>query len=498
MNEHTTRRHGRSRHHRVAFVLAASWVLAGCSRAGNLGTLPSPPEPPAGAIAVQTWLTTPDQRKGLSHEGDAYLLPDSARAIPTIDVDEQIAYQEMIGFGAAFTDATAYLIQEKMSATQREALLHDLFGRDSGGIGLSFMRVPMGASDFSLLQYSYDDMPAGQTDSTLARFSIDADRADKLPLIRRALAINPRITIVASPWSPPGWMKTTGSLIKGTLLPAFYDSFADYFVKFIQTYAAEGVPVKAITVQNEPNFEPENYPGMRLEAPARARVIGDHIGPRLAAAGLQTMIWDWDHNWDAPQSPSTVLADSAANRYVQGVAWHCYAGDVSAQGTVHEAFPGKDTYFTECSGGEWSPNYAQNLSWFVNTLIIGSTRNWSRGVALWNLALDESHGPHTGGCGDCRGVVTVESASGKYTRNAEYFALGHASRFVRSGARRIASTTDVQGLTSVAFRNADDGSKVLIVLNTAAQDRTFAVRWSGRSFRYTLSAGAVVTFTWNR
>lgn len=482
----------------AATMTVALLGAAACSSAGAPGeTPPVKPEPPAGAVAVQAYLTTPDQRKALSHEADVYLLPDSSPATPTIDVDDRTTYQAMLGFGAAFTDASAYLIEEKMSATQREALLQDLFGRASGGLGLSFMRVPMGASDFSLRQYSYDDMPAGQTDSTLAHFSIAPDRQDKLPLIRRALAIDSQITIVASPWSPPGWMKTSGSLIQGTLRPEFYDSFADYFVKFIQAYAAEGVPVQAITVQNEPNFEPADYPGMRLEAPARARVIGEHVGPRLAAAGLKTMIWDWDHNWDVPQSPEAVLADSAARRYVQGVAWHCYAGDVAAQGVVHDDYPGKDTYFTECSGGEWSPDFAQNLRWFVGTLIIGATRNWARGVALWNLALDENHGPHTGGCGNCRGVVTIDPASGAYTRNVEYFALGHASRFVRPGAHRIASSTDVQGLQSVAFRNADDGSKALIVLNTATADRTFSVRWSGKSFRYTLPAGAVVTFSWS-
>lgn len=488
-----TGRRGRGRTLRLALVLLGAGA---CSRAGGAGETYPPPVPPAGAVVVHTWLTTPDQRKGLSHEPDVYLLPDSASTLPTIDVADRQTYQQMLGFGAAFTDASAYLIEEKMSAAQRGALLHDLFARDSGGIGLSFMRVPMGASDFSLRQYSYDDMPAGQTDSTLAHFSIDADRKDKLPLIQAALALDPKITIVASPWSPPGWMKTTGSLIQGTLLPQFYDSFAAYFAKFVQAYAAAGVPVQAITVQNEPNFEPSDYPGMRLEAAARARVIGDHVGPRLAAAGLRTMIWDWDHNWDLPQSPEDVLADSAANRFVQGVAWHCYAGDVSAQGVVHDAYPTKDTYFTECSGGEWSPDFAQNLRWIVGTLIIGATRNWARGVALWNFALDENHGPHTGGCGNCRAVVTITSTSGAYTRNVEYFALGHASRFVHPGAYRVQSSTDVQGLQSVAFRNVDDDSKVLIVLNTATQDRTFAVRWSGQSFRYTLAAGAVATFDW--
>ena len=470
---------------------------AGCSRAGTSPDAnPSPqPAPPPGGVAVQPWLTTGDQNKLLNRESLVYFTTASATA-PVIDVDEATQYQSMLGFGAAVTDATAYLIQQKMSVDQREALLQDLFSRSSG-IGLSFTRVPMGASDFSLRQYSYDDMPLGKTDSTLAQFSIATDRTDKLPVLKRALAINPRLFVMASPWSPPGWMKSTGSLIQGTLLPQWYDSFAQYFVKFVRAYAAEGVPVSAITIQNEPNYEPGDYPGMRLDAPARARVIGDHVGPALAGAGLGTQIWDWDHNWDLPQSPTTVLADPAARRYVQGVAWHCYAGDVGVQSQVHDAYPDKDTYFTECSGGGWATNFADNLVYNVGTLVIGTTRSWARAVALWNIALDENDGPHTGGCGNCRGVVTITSTTGIYHRNVEYFALAHASRFVRPGATRVASTSGVNGISSVAFRNADDGSKALIVLNSGTVAQRFDVRNAGKSFSYTLPAKSAATFTWS-
>jgi len=292
-------------------------------------------------------------------------------------------------------------------------------------------------------------------------------------------------------------MKTSGRLIQGTLRPEAYGPLAEYFGRYIEAYRAEGVPVYAITVQNEPHYEPPTYPGMLLEPPARAQFIGQYLGPLFAQRGIGTIILDWDHNWDDYQSPLQVLADTAAPRYIPGVAWHCYGGDVSAQALVHDAHPDKDTYFTECSGGEWAPNFADNLKWFVGTLIIDATRDWAKGVLLWNLALDENHGPHTGGCGDCRGVVTITSGSGAVTRNVEYYALAHASRYVRPGARRIASTSGVAGVQSVAFRNADDGSKALIVVNTAAQDRAFTVLWSNQSLRYTLPAGAVVTFVWS-
>jgi glucosylceramidase len=400
----------------------------------------------------------------------------------------------MVGFGAAMTDASAYLLNNKLGS-QRDGIMQELFGRNPG-LGLSFVRVPMGASDFSTTDYSYDDMPAGQTDSTLANFSIAPDRTDKLPMLKQALAINPQLKLVASPWSPPGWMKTSGSLITGSLRPQSYDSFANYFRKFIQAYSAEGVPIYAITVQNEPAYEPADYPGMLLDSAARGEVIGHHVGPVLAGAGLSTLILDWDHNWDRPGQPLGVLGNPAANQYVNAVAWHCYAGNVSAQDAVHSAYPTKDVYFTECSGGAWAPVFADNLKYWVGTIIIGTTRGWAKGVAFWNLALDENAGPHLGGCGNCRGVITINSGSGFVTRNVEYYALAHASQFVRPGAHRIASSSDVGGLQSVAFKNADDGSKILIVLNTTSAEVSFAIHTAGKSISYAIAAGAVVTFRW--
>jgi glucosylceramidase len=473
----------------VCLVVLAG-VLTGCGHNTPVEPGGGPPSGPA----AQVWITTADQTHLLSQQPDVQLRSTGASPV-TIDVDEATSYQEMVGFGAAMTDASAYLIQQKLGA-QHDAILHELFGRNPG-IGLSFLRVPMGASDFSTHDYSYDDMPAGQTDSTLTNFSIDPDRADKLPALKAALAINPQLKLVGSPWSSPGWMKTTGSLIKGTLRPEYYDSFAQYFLKFVKAYSAEGVPIFAVTMQNEPAFEPDNYPGMRLDPPARAEVIGKHVGPLFEQSGINTLILDWDHNWDLPSSPLAVLANDAARKYVSGVAWHCYAGDVGAQDQVHAAYPAIDAYFTECSGGGWATVFADNLKYFVGTLIIGSTRGWAKGVALWNLALDENDGPHLGGCGNCRGVITINSATGFVTRNVEYYALAHASEFVRPGAHRIASTTDVGGLQSVAFKNSDDGTKVLIVLNTAPGEVSFAVRSSGKIILYALPAGAVATFRWS-
>ncbi|MEO8623180.1 MAG: glycoside hydrolase family 30 beta sandwich domain-containing protein [bacterium] len=467
----------------IVFITA----LAACSR-GGMGKGGS------GGSAAQAWLTTGDRTRLLSREPDLPIGSAMASDRIVIDVDERTSFQEMVGFGAAMSDASAYLINNKLGS-ERDALMRELFGRNPG-IGLSFVRVPMGASDFSSAHYSYDDMPAGQSDPTLAHFSIDVDRADKLPLLKQARALNPQLELVASPWSAPGWMKTTGSLVQGTLRPDAYDSFANYFRKFLDAYAAEGVPFFAVTMQNEPAFEPADYPGMRLDPPVRAELIGKHVGPMFAKAGISARILDWDHNWDQPNQPLTVLADNAARQYVSGVAWHCYAGNVVAQDSVHAAYPDKDAYFTECSGGTWAPVFADNLKWTVNTLIINSVRGWAKGVALWNLALDEKSGPHLGGCGNCRGVLTINSITGEVTRNEEYYALAHASQFVRAGAHRIASSTGVSGLESVAFKNADDGSKVLIVVNTGASDVSFSVHAGGRSMLYSLRPSSVVTIRW--
>ncbi len=411
-----------------------------------------------------------------------------------IDVDYSRKLQTVVGWGAAMTDAAAYLIQSKLGASQREALMLDLFGRDPG-IGLSFVRIPMGASDFSRSHYSYDDLPAGEADSALSHFSIDVDRAEKIPALKRARAINPQLELVGSPWSAPGWMKSSGSLIKGTLKPEFYESFAEYFRKWIDAYQSEGLPIFAITIQNEPHFEPENYPGMRLSPPQRAAIVGGFMGPLFRRSGINAQIWDWDHNWDEVASPLAVLADSVARQYVRAVAWHCYGGDISAQTTVQEKYPDKDAYFTECSGGEWAPVWADNLKWNVSKMVIGNARGWAKGVALWNLALDEKHGPHLGGCGNCRGVVTINSVTGEVTRNPEYYALAHASRFVRPGAVRIESST-LKDLETVAFLNRDDESTALVVLNNATAPNRFAVRAKGMSFVTSLPAGSVATFVW--
>lgn len=448
--------------------------------------------PGARPETVELWLTTPDKAALLAPQPALALAPGAPADAITVDPAKH--FQRMVGFGASITDSSAWLIQKRMTADQRNALLAELFG-PAPGLGFSFTRLTVGASDFSRSHYSYDDVPKGQTDPGLTHFSIDPARGEVLPTAKAARAINPRLAVMISPWSAPGWMKTSDSLIKGSLRESAYAPFASYLRRTAQDFAAEIGPIDYLSIQNEPDFEPENYPGMRLSAAQRARIIGDHLGPEFARAGLKTRILDWDHNWDQPAQPLGVLADPAAARYLAGVAWHCYGGDVAAQSEVRARHPDKDVFFTECSGGEWSKAWPDSWAWTMRTLIIGSTRNWARGVLMWNLALDENFGPHLGGCANCRGVVTIDSRTGAVTRNPEYYAFGHASRFVSVGASRIASDSRAGGVETVAFANPD-GALVLLAFNAGKEAAAFTVAEGGRHFAYQLAPNAAATFRW--
>ncbi|MBP2161623.1 MULTISPECIES: glycoside hydrolase family 30 beta sandwich domain-containing protein [Asticcacaulis] len=476
-----------------ATVLAMAIPLTACGGASGGGVPAAPTTPAATRLTVKVWETTGDKSKLLAPQADLTMVGGAATGT-VITVDPSQTFQSITGFGASITDASAYLIQQKMSSSQRDALMRDLFS--DAGLGFSFTRLTIGASDFSSTHYSYDDMPAGQTDPSLAHFSIASARTDVIPTVKQALALNPKLTVMASPWSAPGWMKTSDSLITGSLKPEAYPYFADYLTRYVKAMGDEGVPITMLTLQNEPGFEPADYPGMRVEPASRAAFIGGHLGPKLAASGKSVKILDYDHNWDLASSPLTVLGDKTANPYVAGVAWHCYGGDVSAQSSVHNAYPDKETYFTECSGGEWASAFGESFAWTLKTLVVNSTRHWSKGVLMWNLALDENFGPHKGGCGNCRGVVTIDSKTGAVTRNLEYYAFGHASKFVKTGAVRIASDS-LGGIDTVAFKNPD-GSIALIAVNAGTALKTFVVSSAARTFSYSLPAQSGATFVWTQ
>jgi len=479
------------------------------AQVGDGGDLSSP--------QVNVWITTANGQQKLNAQ-----TPVAFSAKPpadlTVTVDPTRRFQAMTGFGGSITDASAAVLYS-LSPSARDAAMHLLFDPVTGD-GLDFLRQPIGASDFVASQdYTYDDMPPGQADYSQQHFSIAHDEAEILPLLREAKRINPKLTIMATPWSPPAWMKTSGSLIGGRLMdnPKIYSSYALYLLKFVEAYRAHGVNVAAITVQNEPqNRTPAGYPGTDMPAIQEEKVIED-LGPMLRAAGLRTQILAYDHNWsehpnDIASTPPDETSDtndyaqevlsSPAGQWVSGVSYHCYYGDPSAMTALHNQFPAGGIYETECSGSQSTDpanTFSDTLKWQARNLEIGSTRNWAKTVVNWNVALDPSGGPHVGGCGTCTGILTV-GPGGAVTPNAEYYALGHLSRFVQPGAVRIASssfgTTGWNGqVMDVAFVNPD-GSTVLVAHNENDNPQSFSVSENGQSFDYILPGDSLATFVW--
>jgi glucosylceramidase len=444
------------------------------------------------AQTVSVWLTTDDRKALLQPQPDAFFARGASVSPPTLMIDDRAVHQVVEGFGASMTDSSAYLLAEVLPAANLPSVMLSLFDHTQG-IGISFLRNPMGASDLARTVYSYDDQPAGAADSSLAAFSIDHDRADVLPLLVMAKGINPQIKMMANPWSPPGWMKTSGSMIRGSLKASAYSALAGYFVKYLQAYAESGVPVDYISVQNEPLYVPSDYPGMSMSNTEQLNLLRNSILPALQAANLTTKVLVYDHNWDQPAYPQSVLSDAtvAASPNVGGTAWHWYGGSPGAMTTIHNLYPELNNYVTEASGGTWiKDEVKQDFE-----MIVHSMRNWASAYVKWALALDQNRGPHSGGCGTCTPLVTVDSRTGVVSYPVDYYTLGHFSKFVLPGSEAVWSS-NAPGLISAAFVSPNR-TLVLVAYNDSPTDKTFQVSWRQRSFRYTLPALAGATFTWS-
>ena len=455
---------------------------------------------PGIAQTVTVYQTNADQSLLLAQQ-PSVSFGSAANGTSTVTITPSVTYQQMDGFGAAMTDSSAYLIYNKLTTAQQTSLMQWFFS-SSSGIGLNFIRSPMGASDFSAQgNFSYDDMPSGQTDVNLANFSIAKDLTYTIPVLKKALAVNANIKVELLPWSPPAWMKTSGTMNGGNFNDNYYSSLAPYFVKAIQAYQAQGVPIYAIAAQNEPENSNGSYPTESFSASEEGTFIASYLGPALANASLSTKIFGYEHNWGDTTYPEAILSNSGAYPYVAGTSWHCYSGTPSAQTTVQTAYPNKGAWFTECSG-ETNGTFAGDLAWGMENLIIGATRNYAKSVIEWNIALDQNSGPTNGGCTNCRGFVTInDSASpATITYNVENYLYGHAAKFVVPGAYRVESNSAAAGaggIEDVAFQNPN-GSMVLIAFNDGTASATFDVNWypNNTNFSYTLPAGAVATFTW--
>ena len=444
--------------------------------------------PVASGPSVSYWITKGDQT-ALLQKQTTPLSFNSTGGANSIEVDSTQTFQTVDGFGYSLTGGSAFLLN-RLPAADKISILQELFGSGENSIGVSYLRISIGASDLDAQVFSYDDLPAGQTDVNLSQFNLSKDTIDLIPLLKQILAINPSIKILGSPWSPPVWMKDNGASVGGSLLPQYYDAYAKYFVKYIQEMKSRGITIDAITPQNEP-LHPGNNPSMLMQAAQQKDFIKNNLGPAFQAAGINTKIIVYDHNCDRPDYPIEILNDAAARAFVNGSAFHLYAGDVSALSSVHNAYPDKNVYFTEQWTGA-NESFSGNLKWHLKNVIIGTMRNWSKIALEWNLANDPAYNPHTpGGCTECKGALTIGAT---ITRNVSYYIVGHASKFVPPGSVRI-SSNQVGDLATVAFATPQ-GKKVLIVENDGSIDATVRIKYKNQFATTSLAAGAVGTYVW--
>jgi glucosylceramidase len=457
-------------------------ILIGLRSFNAVGQKTAPTQNP------QFWLTDPTSDVRFKLQDQSLKQVNTLKGTPTISIDRSKVYQQMDGFGYALTGGSAMLIN-KMSAEKQGELLKELFGVSGNDIGVSYLRISIGASDLDDHVFSYDDLPAGETDADLKKFSLANDEKDLIPVLKKILAINPHIKILGSPWSSPAWMKTNNSTAGGHLKPEYYQTYSQYFIKYIKGMAAHGIHLDAITIQNEP-LNPDNNPSLVMEAQEQANFIKNNLGPDFAAAKISTKIILYDHNADRPVYPITILKDPKAKKYVDGSAFHLYGGKIEALSDVHNAFPDKNLYFTE----QWvgAPgNLKEDLRFHIKDLIIGAPRNWCKNVLEWNLAADPKQQPHTpGGCTECLGAITIDNDN--VTRNSAYYIVAHAAKFVRPGSKRIASNY-ISELPNVAFLTPS-GKIVLIVINSSKSTKTFNVKNGTKQISSTLNPDAVGTF----
>lgn len=445
----------------------------------------------ASSAKAEAWVTDPSasvlfqKQDSLPEFVDA--TTDTANAIT---IDEQQTFQTIDGFGYALTGGSAMLLHN-MDASKRAELLKELFDTTGSNIGISYLRVSIGASDLDDHVFSYNDLPAGQTDINQEKFSIAEDKKFLIPVLKEILSINPAIKIMGSPWSPPAWMKTNNSTKGGSLKPEYYDSYAKYFVKYIQAMQAEGITIDAVTVQNEP-LHPGNNPSLLMLAPDQATFIKKSLGPAFKMANIKTKIIIYDHNADRPDYPISILSDPDAAQYIDGSAFHLYGGTIDSLMKVHNAFPQKNLYFTEQWIGQ-PGNLKVDLVWNTKNIVIGAVRNWCKVALQWNLAANSKWEPHTpGGCTECLGAITIDSNN--VIRNPAYYIMAHPAKFVRPGSLRIASN-EIAGLSNVAFKTPE-GKKVLLVLNDGLERKTFKIEINDKQMQTSLNAGAVATYVW--
>lgn len=436
---------------------------------------------------VQSWLTKGDESMKLQKQLPLVFV-NTSNNFQNIEIDDSQKFQYVDGFGYTLTGGSVEVIN-RLSPLKRKALLNELFGKDEKSISISYLRLSIGASDLDGEVFSYDDLPHGQTDPTLSKFSLERDK-DLIAMLKEILAINPKIKIIAAPWSPPVWMKDNGKSIGGSLKPEFYDTYAKYFVKYIQGMQKEGITIDAVTPQNEP-LHPGNNPSLLMVSDQQRDFIKQSLGTIFKSNNIKTKIVVYDHNCNKPEYAINILNDAEANKYIDGSAFHLYEGDISALSTVYNAHPNKNLYFTE----QWTGakgTFNEDLNWHTKNVVIGSMRNWSKIALEWNLANDTEFKPHTpGGCTECKGAITVSDKE-NFTRNVAYYIIAHASKFVPANSQRISSTQTDQ-LSTVAFKTPE-GKTVLIVQNYSKTDENFNIKYKNKTAPVVITGSSVATY----
>jgi O-Glycosyl hydrolase len=446
----------------------------------------------AGAQTVECRLTNPTDRSLFQKITVPLSISQNCdNKQSAIVVNTQKQYQLIDGFGFALTGGSAQHLL-RMSAQARHNLLKELFSLDGNGIGINYLRISIGASDLNEKVYSYDDLPNGEVDMSLVKFDLAEDKQTVIPILKEILAISPKIKILGSPWSAPKWMKTNNDTRGGSLKPEFYDVYSRYLMRYIEEMGKLGIRMDAITIQNEP-LHPGNNPSMYMPAEEQCEFVRNFLGPLFQRKHIDTKIIVYDHNANRPDYPISILNDTIARKYIDGSAFHLYEGTIDALSKVHVAHPDKNLYFTEFWVGAHG-NFADDFAFHVNQLIIGAIRNWSRNVIEWNLTSNSTLTPHTdrGGCDECLGGLTIDGDN--VVRNAGYYIIAHASKYVPSGSVRIESTEN-EKLNNVAFLTPE-GKKVLVVINNGNQSADFQVICGSECFRGSLASGAVATYAW--
>jgi glucosylceramidase len=472
---------------------------------------PGAAQTPTGSVGTITVRRT-DGTKRYAEEPALKWQPAGEEAAGAIVLEPARTYQEMLGFGAALTDASAYMINQLDPAT-REKFLHELYHPSE--LAMAVTRLCIGSSDFSTKMYSYDE---GEPDPELKRFSIDQDKQYLLPQLRTARKMNPDLFLLACPWSPPGWMKASGTMLGGSLKPRNFAVYAKYFVKYLKAFEAEGVKIDAVTSQNEVDTDQDGrMPACAWAQEHEVLFVSQHLGPAFAENKIQTKIWMLDHNWNLWGRVINSLEEPTFNRYIDGVAWHPYLGTIDAMTRVHDAYPDKHMYWTEGDFGAVGAFAGGGLAGAApvastdapkrepvppavkmalgGALAAAAVRNWTRCLMLWNIVLDENGNPNIGPFTGASGTITIDSKTKEITRGTDYWVLKHYTHATPGGSKRFASHGGEEAVAHAAFVSRDD-TKVLVLSNTTAGDKQVQVRVGGLMTQITLPAHSITNLSW--